>query len=83
MLRILFAADLLVFPPDLIASAFLSNILRNDITPEVLPPLDNGSPYALRLLILKPFPLPFRNSFVSTVNISVIDWSPRSESSML
>jgi hypothetical protein len=83
MSMILLAADLLVLPPDLMAPAFLSNIFRNDMAPEVFPPLDNGSPYDLRLLTLKPLPLPLRNNFVSMVSIYVIDLSPNRQSSML
>ena len=61
-----------VVPPDLIAPAARSPILRNDMIPEERPPPERGSPSARRLEKLVPVPDPNLKSRASRVHRSMI-----------
>ena len=67
----IFAARLVV-PPDLIAPAARSPILRKLINPEERPPPDNGSPRPRKLEKLEPVPEPYLNKRASRVHRSMI-----------
>ena len=70
--RITIFAALLVVPPDLIAPAALSPILRNDITPEETPPPESFSPSPLRFEKFVPVPDPNLNNLASFTQRSII-----------
>ena len=65
-----------VVPPDLMAPAARSPILRNPIRPDDLPPPDSGSPSARRLEKLVPVPEPYLNSRASRTHRSMMPPSP-------
>ena len=65
-------AALLVVPPDLIAPAALSPILRKLIIPEDLPPPDKPSLLPLSLEKLEPVPDPYLNNLASLTHKSII-----------
>ena len=62
----------LVVPPDLIAPAARSPILRKDISPEDFPPPDNGSFSPRSLEKLVPVPDPYLNNRASRTHKSII-----------
>ena len=61
-----------VVPPDFIAPAAQSPILRNDIKPEDIPPPESGSPSPLILEKLLPVPEPNLKRRASRVHKSII-----------
>ena len=61
-----------VVPPDLMAPAARSPILRNDISPDDLPPPASPSLSARRLEKLVPVPEPYLNSRASRVHRSMM-----------
>ncbi len=61
-----------VVPPDLMAPAARSPILRNDIRPEDLPPPDSGSFSPRRLEKLVPLPEPYLKMRASRVQRSMM-----------
>jgi hypothetical protein len=63
-------AALRVTPPDLIAAADLSPILRNDKSPEDTPPPDNGSLAPLIFEKFAPAPAPYLKRFASFTTVS-------------
>ena len=65
-------AALLVVPPDLIAPAALSPILKKLIIPEDLPPPDKPSVLPLNLEKLDPVPEPYLNNLASLTQRSII-----------
>ena len=66
----------LVVPPDLIAPAALSPILRNESSPLELPPPDRGSPAPRILEKLEPVPDPYLKSSASRLHSPMIDSEP-------
>ena len=61
-----------VVPPDLMAPAARSPILRNDMRPELLPPPASGSPSARRLEKLEPVPEPILKRRASRTHRSMM-----------
>ena len=61
-----------VVPPDLIAPAARSPILRNDISPDDLPPPESGSFSPRRLEKFEPVPQPYLKMRASRVQRSMI-----------
>ena len=70
--KITIFAALLVVPPDLIAPAALSPILRKDITPEETPPPESCSPSPLKFEKFVPVPEPNLNRRASLTQRSII-----------
>ena len=75
-------AALLVVPPDLIAPAALSPILRKDITPDETPPPERFSPSPLKFEKLVPVPEPNLKSRASLTQRSIMPPSFTRSSSM-
>ena len=73
--RITIFAARLVVPPDLIAPALLSPILRNDIKPDDFPPPLNGSPPPLMSEKFEPVPEPYLKSRASRTHKSIMPFS--------
>ena len=69
-------AALLVVPPDFIAPAALSPILRKDSNPLELPPPERGSPDPRILEKFEPVPEPYLNSNASRFHRPIIDSEP-------
>ena len=69
-------AALLVVPPDLIAPAALSPILRKDSSPLELPPPESGSPAPRILEKFEPVPDPYLKSSASRPQRPMIDSDP-------
>ena len=67
----IFAARLVV-PPDFIAPALLSPILRKDIKPEDFPPPLSGSPEPRMFEKFVPVPDPYLNNLASLTHKSII-----------
>ena len=65
-------AALLVVPPDLMAPAALSPILKKLISPDDLPPPESPSVAPLNLEKLEPVPDPYLNSLASLTHKSII-----------
>src|SRR6476619_8434692 len=65
-----------VVPPDLIAPAARSPILRNDMSPDDLPPPERGSFSPRSLEKLEPVPEPYLKSRASRVQRSMMPPSP-------
>ena len=74
--KVTILAALLVVPPDLIAPAALSPILRKDSRPLELPPPERGSPAPRILEKLEPVPEPYLNSSASRFQRPIIDSEP-------
>ena len=81
MLRVTIFAARRVVPPDLIAPAARSPILRKLISPEDFPPPERDSPLPRRLEKLLPVPDPNLNSRASCRHKSMIPPSPTRSSS--
>ncbi len=71
-----------VVPPDLIALADLSAILRKERRPDEIPPPESGSLRARILEKLEPVPEPYLNSLASRVTRSMMPPSFTRSSSM-
>ena len=74
--RVTILAALLVVPPDFIAPAALSPILRKDSNPLELPPPERGSPAPRILEKFEPVPEPNLNSNASRFHRPIIDSEP-------
>ena len=76
-------AALLVVPPDLIAPAALSPILRKLISPDDFPPPDKPSEEPLRFEKFVPVPDPYLKSLASRTHKSIMPPSFTKSSSIL